>query len=149
MTGTAMPCQLHALRVPITGPWPETPYLAVFNGTHTLCQPTEREARMLASFIGYLRSHYTGRQQQAMLAEPFDTDPALAPYVFHKRGPGDWCYRRAHWTEGPFWWPNSPTVDPLSGLELPLADLLDRVVKDRAGAWAEWATAHPDAFGED
>lgn len=144
---------LTALRIPVTDSSPDRGYLAAFAGRtgllHDLApgemRPDDSEAALLASYIGYLRSKYNQWAADRMLAEPLDVGDRAA-VVFGKRGDGDWVYRRAHWSEGPFWVPED-------GQKLSLPQLLDSIETWTGGhcnpAWEAWKSAHPGVFPQE
>jgi len=145
---------LARLRIPVTGAYPEHGYLAAYAGKAEPLlnwpRPDDAEAAVLASYIGYLRGKYTLHAQRRMLARPLDTGD-LSALVFAKRGEGDWAYRRAHWTEGVFWWPLPEGCE--RGRRIALVPLLDHVETSggvtEAPGWEAWKAAHPDVFGKD
>lgn len=143
---------LTELRIPVTGAHPYRGYLATYAGKAEPLlrwpRPDDAEAAVLASYIGYLRGKHPEHARRRMLAQPFDTGD-LAALVFAKRGEGDWCYRRAHWTEGVFWWP-LPEGLP-EGRRLSLVQVLDHVETtcgEEAPEWQAWKAAHPEIFKE-
>jgi hypothetical protein len=144
---------LTELRIPVTGAHPYRGYLAAFAGNAEPFlrwpRPDDAEAAALASYIGYLRARYPEHVQRRMLEQPLDTGD-LAALVFAKRGEGDWAYRRAHWTEGAFWWPLPEGCE--EGLRLPLVQVLDHVETNggatQAPEWEAWKAARPDVFKE-
>lgn len=144
---------LAKLRIPVTGAWPECGYLAAYAGKAEPLlhwpRPDDAEAAVLASYIGYLRGKYAPHVQRRMLAQPLDTGD-LSALVFAKRGEGDWVYRRAHWTEGVFWWPLPEGME--HGRRLSLVQVIDHVETNvgtsPAPAWREHKAAHPDIFAE-
>lgn len=144
---------LAALRIPVTGAHPGCGYLAAYAGQAEPLlrwpRPDEAEAAILASYIDYLRGKYPEYVQRRMLAQPLDTGD-LSALVFAKRATGDWAYRRAHWTEGVFWWPLPEHCE--GGRSIALVPLLDHVEKNggttEAPEWAAWKSEHPDIFGE-
>jgi hypothetical protein len=137
---------LAALRIPVTSEHPCRGYLASFYMDRQLCspRPTDGEAAMLASYIAYLRTRYQPHVQRRMMSEPLDTGD-LSPLIFSKRDAGNWAYRRAHWTEGPFWWPHF-----MDGPELTLAALLDHIETSGGAStapdWSAWKAAHRGVF---
>lgn len=139
---------LTEMRIPVTGAWPERGYLAAYAGELHWPRPGDAEAAMLASYIGFLRSRYPEHAQKRMLAQPLDTGD-LSALVFAKRGEGDWAYRRAHWTEGAFWW---PLPENCGGMRLTLLAVLDHIETNsgttEAPDWWAWKAAYPDVFGE-
>lgn len=147
---------LTALRIPVVrSPVPDKAYLAVVlaetdNAIWPCSRPTDAEAAMIASYIGYLCSDYRPGWRKAMLERPFDLDGAMATRVFRKRPDGGWCYRLDTWQYGPFWAPPD-NGDPANVLDLEA--VLDRLVtydaKMTPQPWLDWKAAHPEAFGED
>lgn len=144
---------LTELRIPVTGAHPYRGYLATYAGQADPLlkwpRPDDAEAAILASYIGYLRGKYPEHVQRRMLSQPLDTCD-LAALVFAKRGEGDWAYRRAHWTEGVFWWPLPEGCE--GGRRLSLMQVLDHVETNNgvteAPEWEAWKAAHPDIFKE-
>lgn len=145
---------LAALRIPVTGAHPYRGYLAAYAGNAEPLlrwpRPDEAEAAVLASYIGYLRGRYPEHARRRMLEQPLDTGD-LAALVFAKRGEADWCYRRAHWTEGVFWWPLPENCGD-EGRKLSLVQVIDHVETNNgtteAPGWQAWKAAHPDVFGK-
>jgi hypothetical protein len=141
---------LAALRIPVTSAWPDSPYLAAFDG-QSAARPDEAEAQMIASYIGYQRQlRSSDRRQSRMLERPLDTETNWSTPVLHKRGPGRWAFRRHSWTTGPFFWPvlGSPEV-----LYMPLLSILDHMEADPEDgiceSWCSWKSAHPEIFAKD
>jgi len=141
---------LAALRIPVTSAWPDRPYLTAFD-RQSAARPDDAEAEMIASYIGYQRQHwFSDRRQRRMLECPLDTDTSRSTPVLHKRGPGQWAFRRHSWTTGPFFW---PAQDLPEALHMPLASILDHIEADTGGgiaeSWCSWKSAHPEIFAMD
>lgn len=128
---------LTAMRIPVTKLWPDFNYFVAFHN-ESLLRPTDDEARMLSSFIDFLRSHFRPGFQAELLAMPFDIDTSRFPLVFHKRADSSWAYRRAHWTIGSLFCPDIE-------YQFTLEQLLDQI--EKRSDWAEWKAAHPEVFG--
>lgn len=86
-----------ALVVPPETPRTFDPWRAVW--------PTEAEAEVAGSLIGYRRTWYNDRWQAEMLQRPLDVDSGTNTVVLMKREDG-WSYRRATFRGGPPTWPS-------------------------------------------
>lgn len=132
---------LTALRIPVTGAYPDFRYLVAFDRASAML-PSQAELRMLVSYLDKVRSYFNDTWQAQMLSRPFDTDGGQNTIIFHKRGPGDWAYRRISWTGG-------PEFVPVSGPVF-LEALLDQVTHNRPDdpnpIWVKWKRDHADAF---
>ncbi len=135
---------LTALRIPVTSAYPEWTYIAVFD-RESPERPTDAEAAMIASFIDEYKHHwYDSWFRDKILTRHLDVEARQITTVFHKRGPGQWAYRRVTWETGPFMIP--PHGEP----GLPLASLMDHVhtIGDEVMEhWTTWKAGHPDVFG--
>lgn len=130
----------------IPGSVGEYPYIVAFDTTSPE-RPTEREARLLQSFLQeYVSYWYSDSWKARMAQEPFDIDGTANGIVFYKRGENDWAYRRNFWTSGPLYWPSvTDSVGPLL-----LSSLLDHIHRHGDSTlsprWLKWKAEHPDLF---
>ncbi len=138
---------LAALRIPVTSAWPDWPYLTAFD-RKSAARPDDAEAEMIASYIGYQRQRwFSDRQQRRMLERPLDTHTGrdLSTLVLHKRGPGQWAFRRHSWTTGPIFWPVPGSREALC---MPLVAILDHIEADPGGGvlehWRSWKSAYQE-----
>lgn len=148
---------LTALRIPVTSDYPGFTYTACFDRDSDV-RPTDREARMIASFIEEYQERWfgNGRWRKVQQAKPFDMD-CYTTTIFHKWADDDWSYQICTWTAGPHWVPCGPRLrntqydHPKADAPLTLEQVMDRVhtlgddkpMRD----WTAWKTAHPDVFG--
>jgi hypothetical protein len=150
---------LTALRIPVVTSFnPGWKYIAAWVGVDTgpyswgsSERPTDREARMIASFIREYIEHWFHEGYQRRLAErPLDMDSGCNTTVFVKYGADDWGYRRVSWTYGPTFVPMGPRSNDRHGGPLSLVQVMDHChnmgseYPDKA--WAQWKTDHPDVF---
>lgn len=139
---------LAALRIPVTSSHPDYWYLIAFDREST-AQPTDAEAKMLASYLDFVREWFNESWKKRMLAKPLDTDPGQNTVIFHKWADGDWGYRRATHVYGPLFWPGYPGGDRRLGpYSLPaLLDHLQQYGDDEPRpAWVKWKAEHADVF---
>lgn len=138
---------LTALRIPVTCFKPDKYYLVTFD-RESAERPTDREARIIASYIDFQAERWLSRRrQQERDQRLFDIEPGHNTETLHKRGPDQWAYRRWSWTQGYLFLP--PWDDPAA--QLGLVPLLDRMKGHTTGPnpeWEAWKSAHPDVFGE-
>lgn len=108
-------------------------------------EPSEDEARIIASYIDFRRDYYREYWKAKMLERPFDVDSGTNTTILGLT-PDGWKYRRATHQHGlwPLW--NMPEKQA----EYPptpagLIALLDHI-NNFAGRWPEWKAAHPEIF---
>ncbi|MFC4006587.1 hypothetical protein ACFOY2_05100 [Nonomuraea purpurea] len=150
---------LTKLRIPVVGsPWPRWHYIVAFDSgrldDEQQHRPTDREARMLASFLEeYIHHWYNATWQYKLAERPFDVDGGANGVVFRKWGEGDWGFRRRTWSQGPTYVPTHPRIrGGKSPGPLTLVQVMDRIhtIGDEPmKRWTDWKAAHPEVFGED
>lgn len=146
---------LTALRIPVTGTYPEWRYIATFD-RESEARPTDAEAQMLASYIEEYKVYFFGADgwyKRKLEEQPLDTDAVTR--IFHKWGEGDWSYRVVTWQYGPFWAPVAPRLRggeydyPKATGPLSLEQVMDRahtISDEPMPHWVQWKADHPEIF---
>ncbi|MFE9448298.1 hypothetical protein [Streptomyces sp. NPDC006739] len=164
---------LTALRIPVVNSFrPSWCYVAAYLDTPatgtpdylkgppfaSLERPTDREARMLASYLQEHRHYWFGNQGYArqMDARPLDIDSGWNTVVFVKYGEDDWGYGRVSWQYGHTFVPGPPRsrgteyAHPKHPGPLSLDRVMDLVHTIGSDGpmehWTRWKTEHPDVF---
>lgn len=142
---------LTALRIAVASPYAEWCYLVTFDRDSAV-RPTDREARMLASYLDeYKARWYTGSWLAKMASRPIDVDDAANGVTFHKYAEGDWGYRRRSWEIGPRFVPQPPQFADRSLGPLTLEQVMDRthtLGEERASKrWLDWKAGQPKIWG--
>lgn len=149
---------LTALRIPVVGSaWPRWFYIVAFDSGRLddeQHRPTDREARMLASFLEeYIAHWYNDRWKAKMAERPFDIDGGANGVIFRKWGDDDWGYRQRTWQYGPTYVPEHPRIrDEKHPGPLTLVQVMDRIRtigsdEQPVQRWLDWKAAHPKVFG--
>lgn len=140
---------LSALGIPVTGSHPEYYYLSSFD-RDSECRPTDDEAIMLSSWIGYQRSLYKSYFVQEWFRDrPLDVVPGgHNTVVFHKWSRDNWGYRRTTYTSGPIFWPGSPNINQPGGHRslIEVLDYIKTVCGEVTEDWITWKIEHPEIF---
>jgi hypothetical protein len=143
---------LTSLRIAVASPYAEWCYLVTFD-RDSAERPTEREARMLASYLDEYKAHWYCASYQAKLAErPLDVDDSAIGVTFHKYAEGDWGYRRRSWILGPQFIPEPARAGRARKLgPFDLERLMDHIyalggeAPDRR--WLDWKAGQPEVWG--
>jgi hypothetical protein len=150
---------LTKLRIAVTRSHPMSSYLVAFD-RESEARPTEREAKMLASYLAEYKHHYYkgGPFERQMTKRPLDVDNNANGVIFRKWAEDDWGLRRQSQDRGPLYVPMSPSARKAYPRENPLGPLTLQQLMDWDHAkgvgdeplprWVAWKAAHPEVFGE-
>lgn len=110
-------------------------------------EPTEEEARIIASYIEFHMTYYRKSWAEKMRERAFDVDDSTNTVVLIRLAEG-WRYRLASYRGGPLLYPahDDPDRDQYAPTSAGLIALMDRIGKYRS-LWPEWKAAHPEVFG--
>src|SRR5690348_4549388 len=103
---------LTAERIPVVGsPYPGWKYeVALVIPDDDLwgpaLRPDDAETALLVSYLGYRMAWYNPGWQAQMRKRPLDVDSGTNTTILQKRGPDNWCYRKATWDRGPLMVPS-------------------------------------------
>lgn len=142
---------LTALRIAVASPYARQPYLITFD-RDSAARPTDREARMLASYLEEYKTRWYYPSYLAKLHELLlDVDEGANGVTFHKYAEDDWGYRRQSWTMGPRFVPQSPRFAERSLGPLNLEQLMDHIHSlgdgEPAHHWLDWKAGQPEIWG--